>query len=104
MKKCNRELTSEDVINAASILVEVNADYTYPYFVTIPKREYPKGHRWERSNLVNIDNDNTRQITIWHYVISGIINGKEVEEDKNSLEDFDGEIEEYSIVIGSMAD
>ena len=104
MKKHNRELTTKDIIGATEILVEVSADRSYPFITTIPKEKYPKGHKFEYSNLINIDNDNTRRVTIWHFTVNGIINGEEVEINVNSLDEFSGKIEEYCINIGSMAE
>ncbi len=103
MKKYNRELTTRDIIGATEILVEVNADRSYPFTTTIPKEKYPKGHKFEYSNLININNNNTKRITIWHFIVNGIIDGKEIEMEVNSLDEFSGKIEEYCICIGSTA-
>lgn len=55
MKKHNRELTTQDIIGAAEIFVEVNTDRSYPFVIAIPKEKYPKGHKFEYSNLINLD-------------------------------------------------
>ena len=94
MQRENRILTSEDVLGAKAVLVQVYADENYPMFLELESKQVER--------LKSIDSDSTTRIKNWAFQVN-LKDGGSTEMKELPAKELVDDSEEYGgyvIIIG----